>query len=100
MIHIAKPYICDEEKKAVIEVLNSGIIAQGPKVKEFENKFADFCGTKYAVALNNGTAGLHTGLHVMGIGKGDEVITTPLTFIATANTILMQNAKQRIDNLI
>ncbi|MBW2976390.1 DegT/DnrJ/EryC1/StrS family aminotransferase [Candidatus Woesearchaeota archaeon] len=93
MIPIAKPFIGDEEIKAVAEVLKSGIVAQGPKVNELEEKFAEFCGTNYAVAVNSGTAALHTALHVAGIQKGDEVITTPFTFIATANTILMQQAK-------
>ena len=93
MIPIARPFIGEEEKKAVVEVLDSGIIAQGPKVEEFEKKFAEFCGVNNAVAVNSGTASLHTALHVMGIGRGDEVITTPLTFIATGNCILMQGAK-------
>ena len=93
MIPIAKPYIGDEEIKAVSEVLKSGMIAQGPKVLELEKRFAEFCGTKHAVTLNNGTAALHTSLHVAGIKQGDDVITTPFTFISTANTILMQQAK-------
>lgn len=93
MIPIAKPFIGEEEKKAVMDVLDSGMIAQGPKVREFEEKFANFCGTEYAIAVNNGTAALHTALHVAGVGKGDEVITTPFTFIATANSILMSDAK-------
>ncbi|MBI2651187.1 DegT/DnrJ/EryC1/StrS family aminotransferase [Candidatus Woesearchaeota archaeon] len=93
MIPIAKPYFSEEEKRAVIEVLESGIIAQGHKVEEFEKKFADFCSVKYAVAVNSGTAALHAALHSMGIKKNDEVITTPFTFIATANTILMVGAK-------
>lgn len=93
MIPIAKPFLDDNEIKAVSEVLKSGIIAQGPKVKELEEKFAKLCGTKYSVAVNSGTAALHTALHVAGIKQGDEVITTPFTFIATANTILMQQAK-------
>ena len=93
MIPIAKPYIGEEEIKAVTEVLKSGIIAQGPKVHELEDKFAKFCGTEYAVSVNSGTAALHTALHVAGIKQDDEVITTPFTFIATANTILMQRAK-------
>jgi dTDP-4-amino-4,6-dideoxygalactose transaminase len=93
MIPIAKPFLDDNEIKAVSEVLKSGIIAQGPKVRELEEKFARLCGTKYAVAVNSGTAALHTSLHVAGIKKDDEVITTPFTFIATANTILMQQAK-------
>ena len=93
MIPIAKPFLDDNEIKAVSEVLKSGIIAQGPKVRELEEKFARLCGTKYAVAVNSGTAALHTALYVAGIRQGDEVITTPFTFIATANTILMQQAK-------
>ena len=74
MIPIAQPYIGDEEIKAVSEVINSGIIAQGPKVSELEKKYAQFCGTNYAVAVNSGTAALHTALHVSGIKKGDEVV--------------------------
>ena len=93
MIPIAKPYISEEEKKAVAEVLDSDIIAQGPKVEEFEKQFAEFCGVKNSAAFNSGTASIHTALHVIGIGEGDEVITTPLTFIATANPVLMQQAK-------
>ena len=93
MIPIAKPYIDDKEIKAVSDVLKSGTIAQGPKVSELEKIFAEFCGTNYAVAVNSGTAGLHTALNSVGIKQGDEVITTPFTFIATANTILMRGAK-------
>lgn len=93
MIPIAKPYLGEEEIEAVSKVLKSGTIAQGPKVHELEKKFAEFCSTKYAVAVNSGTAALHTSLHAAGITKDDEVITTPFTFIATANTILMQQAK-------
>ncbi len=92
MIPIAKPSISEEEIKAVSDVLNSGIIAQGPKVKEFEEQFAKFIGTKHAVAVNSGTAALHCALYAAGIKPGDEVITTPFTFVATANSILMQGA--------
>jgi len=92
MIHNAKPFIGDEEKKAVMEVMDSGMIAQGKKVKELEERFAEFCGTKHAVAVNSGTAALHASLYAAGIKEGDEVITTPFTFIASANSILMQNA--------
>jgi len=92
MIPIAKPIVEEEEKKAVLDVLTSGMLAQGPKVKELEENFAKFCGTKFAVALTSGTSALHTALYALGIQKGDEVITTPFTFVATANAILMQNA--------
>jgi dTDP-4-amino-4,6-dideoxygalactose transaminase len=93
MIPIAKPLIGEEEKAAVMAVLSSGVIAQGPKVKEFEERFAEFVGTKYAVAVNSGTAALHVALLAYGIGPGDEVITTPFSFIATANSILYTGAK-------
>jgi dTDP-4-amino-4,6-dideoxygalactose transaminase len=93
MIPVARPFIGEEEINAVANVLRSGMIAQGPKVGELENKFSQLCGTKYTVAFNNGTAGLHTALNAVGVKQGDEVITTPFTFIATANTILMQGAK-------
>lgn len=93
MIPIAKPMIGEEEKKAVLEVLESGILAQGPRVKAFENAFANYIGTKYAVATSSGTTALHTALLACGIKSGDEVITTPFTFIASANAILYCNAK-------
>ena len=93
MIPIAKPFVGEEEINAVADVIRSGMIAQGPKVREFEEKFAKFCGTKYSLAVNSGTAALHTALSVSGVKQGDEVITTPFTFISTANTILMQGAK-------
>ena len=93
MIPIAKPYIGEEEISAVVNVLKSGTIAQGPKVRELEEKFAKMCGAKHAVAVNSGTAALHSSLYVAGIKDNDEVITTPFTFIATANSILMQRAR-------
>lgn len=92
-INIAKPHLGDEEKAAVMEVLESGNLAQGARVKELEGKFADFCGVREAVAVNSGTAAIHTSLYALGIGPGDEVITVPFTFVATANPILMQRAK-------
>lgn len=91
MIPIARPIMEDDEKRAVIDVINSGMLAQGKKVDELEKRFAEYCGTKYAVAVNSGTAALHTALYALDIKKGDTVITTPFTFIATANSILMQN---------
>jgi dTDP-4-amino-4,6-dideoxygalactose transaminase len=93
MIPIARPLIGEQEKKAVLEVLESGIIAQGPRVKEFENKFAVYCRSKHAVAASSGTTALHLALLASGIKKGDEVITTPFSFIATANSILYCGAK-------
>ena len=93
MIPIAKPFIGNEETEAVNKVLKSGIIAQGSRVANLEEKFAKLCNVKHAVAVNSGTAALHAALKATDAGQGDEVITTPFTFIPTANTILMQNAK-------
>ncbi|MEX0616491.1 MAG: DegT/DnrJ/EryC1/StrS family aminotransferase [Candidatus Woykebacteria bacterium] len=93
MIPIAKPLLGKEEEKAVIEVLRSGKLAQGEKVAEFEGAFAKYSGTKYAVATDNGTTALMVALIAAGIGSGDEVITSPFTFIATANSILFTGAK-------
>jgi dTDP-4-amino-4,6-dideoxygalactose transaminase len=93
MIPIARPLIGEEEKKAVDEVLSSGIIAQGPKVREFEEEFSAYCETDHGVAASSGTTALHLALLACGIGKGDEVITTPFSFIATANSILYCGAK-------
>lgn len=93
MIPISKPSIGEKEIKAVTEILRSGNLVQGKKVAELEKKWAKVCGTKYAVAINNGTAALHTALFAIGITPGDEVITTPFTFVASANSILMAGAK-------
>lgn len=93
MISIARPYIGEEEIKAVNDVLRSGNLAQGPKVKELEEAFAKYCGTDYAVAVNSGTAAIHAALFAAGVQPGDEVITTPFSFIATINPILMLGAR-------
>ncbi len=93
MINIAKPQLGEEEKTAVMEVLNSGMIAQGPRVKAFEEAFAVMCGVKHAIATTSGTTALHVSLLSAGIGKGDEVITSPFTFIASANSVLYTGAR-------
>ena len=93
MISIAKPLMGEEEKRAVLEVLDSGMLAHGPRVKAFEEAFAAMCGVKYAVATSSGTTALHTALLAHDIGTGDEVITTPFTFIATANSVLFTGAR-------
>ena len=92
MIPIARPLIGDEEKKAVQEVLGSGIIAAGPKTEEFEKKYSEYIGTKYAISTNSGTSALHLGLLSLGIGKKDEVIVPAFSFIASVNSILFCNA--------
>jgi len=93
VINIAKPQIGEEEKKAVLEVLDSGMIAQGPRVKAFEEAFAAMCGVKHAIATTSGTTALHVSLLANGIGEGDEVITSPFTFIASANAVLYTGAR-------
>jgi perosamine synthetase len=93
MIPVSKPYIGEAEKQAVMEVLDSGMLAQGPRTAKFEERFAQACGVKHAVATSSGTTALHIALLAHGIGEGDEVITTPFTFIASANSILFTGAK-------
>lgn len=93
MIRIAHPEIGQEEITAVNEVMESGILAQGARVARLEEEFAKYCGTKYALAVNSGTAAIHAALHAAGIGAGDEVITVPFSFIATINPIMMTGAK-------
>ncbi len=93
MIPIAKPIIEAEEKQAVLEVLDSGILAQGPRVAAFEEAFAEMCSVKHAIATSSGTTALHTALLAHDIGSGDEVVTTPFTFIASANSILYTGAR-------
>jgi len=92
MIPISKPYIGEAEKRAVLEVLESGMLAQGPRVANLEEEFARVCGVKHAIATSSGTTALHLALLANDIGPGDEVITTPFTFIASANSILFTGA--------
>jgi perosamine synthetase len=92
MIPISKPLLGKEEEQGIKEVLNSGFLSQGEKVKEFEEEFSEYIGTKFAVATNNGTSALHVALASLGIKSGDEVITPAFSFIASANCILMLGA--------
>lgn len=93
MIHISRPQIGEEEKKAVLEVLDSGHLAQGPRVQAFEEGFSKWTDTKLAVATSSGTTALHVALLAYGIGPGDEVITTSFSFIASANSVLYTGAR-------
>ncbi|MDD5466618.1 MAG: DegT/DnrJ/EryC1/StrS family aminotransferase [Anaerolineales bacterium] len=92
MIPISKPYIGEAEKKAVLEVLSSGMLVQGAKTAALEERFAQICQTRYAIATSSGTTALHIALMAHGIGPGDEVITTPFTFFASISSILYVRA--------
>ncbi len=92
-IPIARPVIGQDEISAVTAVLESGMLASGERVAEFEKKFADYCGATHAVAVNNGTAALHAALLAADIGPGDEVLVPAFSFIATATAVSMCGAK-------
>jgi UDP-4-amino-4,6-dideoxy-N-acetyl-beta-L-altrosamine transaminase len=79
--------ITEEDIKVVVETLNSDYLTQGPRIAEFEEAFAEYCGSKYAVAVSNGTAALHLCALALDVEKGDKVITTPITFAASANCV-------------
>ncbi len=93
MIPIARPLVGVEEEEAVIAVLRSGMLAQGPQVARLEAAFAELCGVRHAVAVSNGTVALFMALLANGVGPGDEVITTPFSFVATGNSVLMAGAR-------
>ena len=92
-IPYGRQWIDSKDIKEVVKVLKSNWITQGPKIREFESALCKYTGAKYAVAVSNGTAALHVACLATGIGKGDEVITSPLTFLASANCVLYVGAK-------
>ena len=89
----ARPDISEEAIADVADSLRSGWITTGPKAQRFEKSFGEYLGVPYALAVNSATAGLHLALLAFGIGPGDEVITTPMTFAATANTVILTGAR-------
>lgn len=93
MIPYGKQHINEDDIRAVTEVLRSDWLTQGPKVEEFEKAMAQYCGAKYAVVVSSGTAALHLACLVAGIKQGNEAITSPITFIASANCILYCGGK-------
>src|SRR3989344_4452663 len=93
MIKISEPWIGEKEKNEVIKVIESGMLVQGEKVKEFEDKFSKYLGVKNAIAVNSGTAALHLALLSLGLKKDDEVITSAFSFIASANSVKFCNGK-------
>lgn len=93
MIPIADPELRNEEFDRVRDVLESGMLADGPEVRAFEDEFASYCGTEHAVATSNGTTALHAAMEGLGLGPGDTVLTTPFSFIASANAIRLCGAE-------
>lgn len=93
MIPIAKPYLTADEAQAAYDTILTGWITQGPKVAEFEKKFAEYTGAKYAVAVSNCTTALHLAMIVAGVKEGDEVICPSMSYVATANSIKYVGAK-------
>jgi dTDP-4-amino-4,6-dideoxygalactose transaminase len=92
-IPLARPVLGEAEERAVVEVLRSGQLSLGPRVPAFEEAFAARVGARCASAVSSGTAGLHLALRVVGVGEGDEVVTSPFSFVASANTILYEHAR-------
>ncbi|MGE5396025.1 MAG: UDP-4-amino-4,6-dideoxy-N-acetyl-beta-L-altrosamine transaminase [Chitinophagales bacterium] len=93
IIPYGKQFIDEEDIAEVVKVLRCDWLTTGPRVEEFEDAVAHYCGVKFAVAFNSGTSALHAAMYAAGLGPGDEVITCPLTFVATANSVLYTGAK-------
>ncbi|HET6551805.1 MAG TPA: DegT/DnrJ/EryC1/StrS family aminotransferase [Solirubrobacter sp.] len=93
MIPLARPVLGEEEEQAVVEVLRSRSLSLGPRVGEFERAFAARVGGRHASAVSSGTAALHLGLRAVGVSEGDEVITSPFSFVSSANVILYERAR-------
>jgi perosamine synthetase len=91
-IPLARPDLGPREEELLLEVVRSGALSRGPKLAQFEHDFGEWLGGGYAVALSSGTAALHLGVRAMGWGEGDEVVTSPFSFVATANSLLYEGA--------
>lgn len=89
---MSSPDLTDAERQAVLEVLNTPALSMGPRIRAFEKAFADFTGSRDAIGVNSGTAGLHLCVRAAGIGPGDVVLTTPFSFVASTNVLLFENA--------
>ncbi|MGQ0571681.1 MAG: DegT/DnrJ/EryC1/StrS family aminotransferase [Armatimonadota bacterium] len=92
MIPVARPDLSEIEVQEVLSVLRTPYLSLGPKLREFEDRMAALLGVRYAVAVSSGTAGLHLAVRAAGIGEGDEVITTPFSFVASSNVLLYEHA--------
>jgi perosamine synthetase len=91
-IPLARPELGPREEELLLEVVRSGSLSMGPKLEQFERDFARWLGEGYAVALSSGTAALHLGVRALGWSEGDEVVTSPLSFVASANCLLYEGA--------
>src|ERR1035437_9122055 len=91
-IPMSYPDLTDAERKAVLAVVSTPNLSMGPQIEAFEAAFRNFCGSRHAIGVNSGTAGLHLCVRAAGIGPGDYVITTPFSFVASANVLLYENA--------
>jgi len=92
-IPLAQPDITDADRKAVLDVLETSTLAMGPQVRAFEEALASLAGVKHVIAANSGTSALHLAVRALGIGAGNEVITTPFSFVASSNCLLFERAK-------
>jgi perosamine synthetase len=91
-IPLARPWLDEREEELVLEVLRSGRLSLGPWIEQFEERLAERVGAPYAAAVSSGTAGLHMLSHIAGIGAGDEAITSPISFVASANCFILEGA--------
>src|ERR671933_2934618 len=91
-IPLARPWLDEREEELVLEVLRSGRLSLGPTIDRFEELVAERVGAPYAAAVSSGTAGLHMLCHIAGLGPGDEAITSPLSFVASANCFTIEGA--------
>ncbi len=92
-VPLSRPFLDEREEELVLEVLRSGRLSLGPAIDRFEELFAERVGAPHAAALSSGTAGLHLLCHIAGLGPGDEVITSPISFVATANCFIFEGAE-------
>ena len=92
-VPLSKPYLDEREEELVLEVLRSGRLSLGPTIERFEEMFSERVGAPYAAAVSSGTAGLHLLCHIAGLRAGDEVITSPISFVATANCFIFEGAR-------
>ena len=92
-VPLSRPYIDERDEELVVEVLRSGRLSLGPWIDQFEEQLAERVGAPYAAAVSSGTAGLHMLCHIHGVGEGDEVITSPVSFVATANCFILEGGR-------